>query len=192
MAPEQIQNFSRQSRRMPDVVVDFQGLRLAIEGEFASRSEGTLVSAEKKASQAALQRVEEGIAHIGMALIYPRTLRSMSFDKLKGELAKAPLRFAVITESYQQQLSLFPEEKAVQFTEGNLNALGEALRRAYEQLIRDEVLENAVTSVERSIERFINALTTQPAATERFKSTLEVKELPKAESGDEEEGEENE
>lgn len=55
----------------------------------------------------------------------------------------------------------------------------EALRRAYEQLIRDEVLERAVALVEASMDRFISALSAQPAATERFKVALEVRELPK-------------
>src|SRR5438093_9827461 len=65
-APEQIiSRLDLRSRRMPDVLVDFQGLRLAIESEYASRG------AEDKASKAALRRVEEGIAHVGMALIYP-------------------------------------------------------------------------------------------------------------------------
>lgn len=98
-APEQIQNFRHHVRRMPDVLVDFQGLRLAIEGEFSSRSG---VDAERRASEAAFRRVEQGIAHIGIALIYPRALRSMAFARLKEKLAKASLRFAIITEIVQQ------------------------------------------------------------------------------------------
>jgi hypothetical protein len=188
---EQIVNFRQQSRQIPDVIVDFQGLRLAIEGEFASRSRRTLSSAENKAIQAALRRVEQGIAHISVALIYPSVLRSIPFSSLKGELARSSLRFAIITESYQQELSLFPGKEPVQFTEGNIDALAEAIRRAYEQLIRDEVLERAVALIEASMERFITALATQRAATERFKSVLEVKELPE-EPEEKEEGKEDE
>ncbi|MEM1668713.1 MAG: N-6 DNA methylase [Thermofilaceae archaeon] len=177
-APEQIINFPQQSRRMPDVLVDFQGLRLAIEGEFASPS------AEKKASNAALQRVEQGIAHIGIALIYPEYLSSVSFDRLKEELTKAPLRFSIITEFCQPQLLEFPSHIPL-FTDGDLNTLVEALRRAYEQLIHDEVLARAVALIEESIDRFIRAFTAQPAATERFNAALEIKEFPKDNSDEE-------
>jgi len=190
-APEQIQNFGLGTRRMPDVLVDFHGLRLAIEGEFAPYPSGNLAQAERKAAYSALKRVEQGIAHIGIALIYPDALRSVPFERLKEELARVSLRFAIVTESCQQQLSLPTIEKEpVQFTEGSLDTLAEALRRAYEQLIHDEVLEHAIALIEKGIERFVAALRVQPAATERFKSVLEVKELPEEELEDEEVGEE--
>ena len=70
-APEQIIKDPSGFRRMPDVIVDFQGLRLAIEGEFASPT------ARDRASKSANQRVEDGIAHMGMALVYPPALREM-------------------------------------------------------------------------------------------------------------------
>jgi len=55
-APEQIQRSQGRGRRMPDVLVDFQGLRLAIEGEFATRARGTAASAETRAGEAALRK----------------------------------------------------------------------------------------------------------------------------------------
>ena len=78
---------------MPDVLVDFQGLRLAIEEEFAARSRGGVEAAERRAIQAALRRVKQGIAHIGVALIYPSRLRTLAFSKLKEELAQASFGF---------------------------------------------------------------------------------------------------
>ena len=179
-APEQIRSFRGQARQMLDVLVDFQGLHLVIEGEFATRSRKGTEVAEQRASQAALRRLEQGIARIGVALIYPGRLRNIAFLKLKEELAQASLRFAIITESVQQQLSLFPDKDTrVPFTEGNVEALVEAIRRAYELLVQDEVLKRAVARIEASIERFIAALGAQPATTERFKEALEVRELPR-------------
>ena len=189
-APEQIQRSQGRGRRMPDVLVDFQGLRLAIEGEFATRARGTAASAETRAGEAALRRVEQGIAHVGVALVYPSKLRSVAFSKLKEELEKATLRFAIVTESVQQQLSLFPHEGPIPFTEGNIDALSEALRLAYEPLIQDEVLQRAVALVEASIERFVTALRVQPAATDRFKTALEVRELPTESEEEEQQGDE--
>src|SRR5437899_11559720 len=88
--PEQIVKDPFGFRRMPDVIVDFQGLRLAIEGEFDSRT------AHEKASGSANQRVEDGTAHIGMALVYPSALREIGrgINELKQGLASATLEFA--------------------------------------------------------------------------------------------------
>jgi len=178
-APEQIQTLPEEAVAMPDVLVDFQGLRMAIEGEVSPPKPGGVRTAQNKARRAALRRVEQGIAHVGVALVYPSHLRLGSFDSMKAELSRASLRFAVITESTQQTAYLFPElaEEPVQFASGDLGTLAEALRRAYDQLIQDEVLQLAVRRVETGIEYFLNALRIQPASTVRFTEALEVREI---------------
>lgn len=57
-------------RRMPDVLVNFMGLRTVMEGEVDDQPD-----AKKRALESAKKRVEEGIAHIGVAVIYPAFLR---------------------------------------------------------------------------------------------------------------------
>lgn len=183
-APEQILKDPFGSRRMPDVLVDFQGLRLVIEGEFASHL------AQQKASRSALKRVEEGIAHIAMALIYPASHRNLAPDigRLKDALARELLQFAVITESeaLESQLTLpgLPEEGRglVSFQRGDLGALIAALQRSYEQLLKDEVLQRAVEAMENGIGVFLSTLNIQPATTARFASALEVGEPHKVDS----------
>ena len=60
VAPEQIFKISvKKARKMPDVILDLQGLRLAIEGEYGLNN-----LAKEKAVKSALGRVEDGIAHI--------------------------------------------------------------------------------------------------------------------------------
>ena len=179
-APERIIKNPKGSRRMPDVLVDFQGLRLIIEGEYDSRT------AKDKASQSALNRVEEGIAHIAMALIYPASLRTLSANiaRLKASLAESTLEYAIITESEAAQSQpAFPElsemESAViPFERGNLDGLEGALRRAYERLIEDRVLERAIDTLNNGIGTFLSCLKPQTAVTSRFASILEVRELP--------------
>lgn len=188
-APEQILKDPFGSRRMPDVLVDYQGLRLVIEGEFASPT------AHQKASKSALKRVEDGIAHIGMALIYPVSLRDLAPDitRLKEGLAETPLQFAVITESeaVESQLNLpdMPEKRSesISFARGDLNALVAALGRSYEQLLQDRVLERAVEAMENGIGVFLSDLNIQPATTARFASALEIREAPnvRTETGEE-------
>ena len=179
-APEQIiSRLDLPTRRIPDVLVDFQGLRLAIESEYQGGP------AEDKASKAALRRVEDGIAHMGMALIYPSSLRTALGDTetLRQLLTNEVLRFAIITESEAStQLALpFGTAKghAVPFVNGNLDELAGALRRSYDQLIKDDILNRAVTLLERGIESFTFSLVPQPAATTRFMTALGIKELLK-------------
>jgi len=179
-APEQIiSRLELRTRRMPDVLVDFQGLRLAIESEYASSG------AEDKASKAALRRVEEGIAHVGMALIYPSTLRTAAGDaeNLRKLLTSETLQYAIVTESEAVIQIALPfataKEPFIPFVKGNLDELADSLRRSYDQLVKDDVLNRAVTLLEQGIESFTLSLSPQPAATERFMTALGIKELPR-------------
>jgi hypothetical protein len=179
-APEQIiSRLDLRSRRMPDVLVDFQGLRLAIESEYAARG------AEDKASRAALRRVSEGIAHVGMALIYPDALRTAPGDSetLRHLLTTETLQYAVITESEAALQIALPfvsgKESVIPFVKGTLDQVADALRRAYDQLIQDDVLNRAVRLLEQGIESFTFSLSPQPAATGRFMNALGIKELLK-------------
>lgn len=178
--PEQIQSPQGRPRHMPDVIVDFRGLRLAIEGEFAA------ARAKERASESALERVEKGIAHIGMAVIYPLSLRGIH---TRNELADAELEFAIITETQQAEVQELPliqvrEKNHFTFHKGVLDDLVEALHQSYAQLIQDEVLQRAITLVGEGISHFVQALATQPAVSERFASELDVKELSTATSNE--------
>jgi len=164
-APEQILHaVSDRSRHMPDVMVDFQGLRLAIEGDF----DGSAAAEEGVVAQTR-DRVEQGIAHLGVAVLYPRSLRSKAFAESETALAQARLRFAVVTEA--------PDPPS--FAEGGLDGLSESLRRAYEQLAKDQVLDRAVNLLRGGIEAFTKALSSQPAVTDRFAHILGISEMPK-------------
>ena len=58
------------NRKMPDVIVNFQGLRTIIEGEVDDQ-----INARDKAISSVAHHVEDGIAHIGVAVVYPSYLR---------------------------------------------------------------------------------------------------------------------
>jgi hypothetical protein len=163
-APEQILHAAADhTRHMPDVMVDFQGLRLAIEGDFDGSP-----GAEQAVAEQTRDRVEQGIAHLGVAVLYPRSLRSKPFAELDASLAQARLRFAVVTEA--------PDPPS--FAEGGLDGLGESLRRAYEQLAKDQMLDRAVNLLRGGIEGFTKALSSQPAVTDRFAHVLGIREIP--------------
>ena len=169
----------RQRRRMPDVLVDFRGLRLAIEGEFAA------AQAMKKARDSAADRVTTGIAHVGVALIYPRELKSAPADisSLRDSLGNAELHYAIVTELEADQLLLpfaAPDTTKVPFETGTVDSLAAAVRRSYDYLVKDEVLQRAVDLLEHGITLFVGSLATQPATTDRFMDALGIQALPPA------------
>lgn len=185
--PEQIQLVRERRRHMPDVVVDFRGLRLVIEGEFAAPH--AKKNAKKRASEAVLRRIEEGLAHLGIAVVYPDDLRTIRF---REELAQSKFEFAVITETQPAETQQLPliyarEENHFKFIRGSLNDLVEVLHQSYDQLIQDTVLQRAVSLVGEGIGHLVNALTGQPAVPERFAVVLEVGEISSSNSNEEDE-----
>lgn len=158
-APEQsFQDLVRMRRHVPDVLVLFQGLRTAIEGKVAD-----LPAAGDDAIQAAKGRVEQGIAHIGLALVYPATLRTVPFDQLKDAIAQASLRIAICSEAGDSG-----------WTEGDLNYLAELLKRTFDQLIQEDVVAVAVAALEAGIEKFSGAVIGMPGVIGRAAEILGI------------------
>src|SRR5207253_384241 len=89
----------------------------------------------------AKRRVEEGLAQVCIAVIYPEALRIQSFDKLKDSLANSTFRIRVFTQASDGE-----------WNSGNTNELSAMLRRAYDGMIKEDVLEAAVQELRSSIE----------------------------------------
>ncbi len=153
---------------MPDVIVDFYGLRTAIEGEVDDQ-----VNAESKAIDSARRRVAEGIAHIGVAVIYPARLRNTPFADLKRQIENVELSIAVVTES---------EETG--FAKGNVDYLERALRGAFDQLVQEDVVSKAVAQLDAGIEVFASAVMARPGVVGRMAKTLGIRDLPSKEAPD--------
>jgi hypothetical protein len=173
VAPEQVLRHTEGSIKLPDVLVDFQGLRLVIEAEIGKTKE-----AQDRARKKAQERVDQAIAHVGVAVVYPKALQDIKdLKKLKAELTKANLDFAIIAEVTVKlvQDEFWPAlpEKA-QFMTGTVADLEDSLRRSYEQLVKDETLTKAVSQVAAAIDRFVFALGAQPATAERMAQTVGV------------------
>jgi len=160
-APESIVR-SGPERRMPDVIVSFHGLRTAIEGEVSDRPE-----AQERAIHSARSRVEEGIAHVGIATVYPAQLRQTPFGELKNALAASRLQIAIVTESGGSG-----------FVVGNVDYLESALRNAFEQLVQEDVVARAVAALDAGIEQFASTIAGKGGILGRVAETLGIRELP--------------
>jgi len=158
-------------RRIPDVIVTFQGLRLVIEGEVDDQPD-----AEKRAMLSARMRVVEGISHIGVAVIYPAYLRSVEFKELKPEIQKSSFSIVIITEAGEAGP-----------TKGNLNDLENGLRRAFEKLIEEDVVAQAVAVLEASVEKFAGSVVYKPGVVSRLAKNLGIRKLESKGDSDSEE-----
>ncbi len=162
VAPESIlRTGSHQSRRMPDVLVEYNGLRLMIEGEVADQAD-----AKEKASASAFKRVEEGIAHIGVAVVYPETLRRAEFSQLKEALASSQLQINVITEASKTG-----------FFEGDIERLKDALTGAFDELVREDIVAKAVALIDIAVDTFALAICNYRGPRERLAEMLGIRPL---------------
>jgi len=173
-APETILKTDLASeRRMPDVIVSFYGLRLVIEGEVSDNP-----YAEERALTSVRKRVEEGIAQIGVAVVYPASLRTVPYPKLESALAKSELRLCVVTESGESKMGV-----------GDVDYLENALRTAFEQLIKEDVVQQAVAVLDSGVESFAGILSDKDGSLIRIAEVLGIKELPDREAGSEQDEE---
>src|SRR5574341_1207754 len=107
-------------RAMPDVLVVFRGLRLAVEGEVDDQGQ-----AAERAWDKARDRVERGIANVGLALVYPSDLRRLPIDRLGDGLETARLRFSLYAP---------PAIDIPQWQEGDVDLLRNLLEGAFQEL----------------------------------------------------------
>lgn len=161
-APEKVLSSANKKRRMPDVIVDYHGLRIVIEGEVSDQ-----YKAKEKALNSVKARVDEGIAHIGIAVIYPTSLRKTPYSSLLKNLAKAELEIAIISET-----------GVTDYTIGDIGYLENTLRRLFENLVKEDVVSEAVSIIEASIEEFSKAIVNREGIVQRAADVLGVKELP--------------
>lgn len=156
-APENILNTSR-ARAMPDVIVSVSGLRCMIEGKM-----GDVQNARALVEEDARERVASGIAHLAVAVVYPAPLRTTPFPALKTSIAQATLDFLVCSEAMTGN-----------WKQGNLDAILDELRRAYDVLVADDVLNRSVERLQAGMQDLVDVLSSQRVAGLRLADLLGV------------------
>ncbi len=164
-APEQSFRQALQERRhVPDVLVVYRGLRTVIEGKVDDKS-----GAGDKALAQARDRVSSGVAHIGIALLYPAAIRKTpSFPELQDVLISCTFKVAVCSETGETG-----------WTEGGIDYLADVLRGTFDQLIREDAVTRAVDALNAGIDQFSRTVFTSPATIQRAAEILGIRELPK-------------
>ena len=108
----------------PDVAMILRGLRVVIEGKFADQT-----SAKDQVLGDVRRRVQQGIASLAAAVVYPIPLRQTPTADLKDQLPAAILSYCIVSET----------EETTWF-EGTPAAVMDALRRAQEAMAQDDLV----------------------------------------------------
>jgi len=122
-------------------------LRVILEGKIEDQA-----NAEIAAFDAAKTKTDEGIGHIGIAVVYPADLRSASFDDLEARLSEARLRFKI-----------YHENGETDWIQGDLNLLASLLVQAHQQMIREDVVAWGAETLGNAIEAAAKAFESVPA-----------------------------
>ena len=160
--PETIDQNVEGARRMPDVLVEFQGLRTIIEGKVDDKP-----GAKENVHNDAYRRVSEGLAHIGIAVLYPAELRkAMSARHLCALIESKILQIEVITE--------FGSEG---WTRARVADLGDILRRTFEQLAAQDLVSKTAASLEAAVSEFARSIIGKDAIIQRGAEILGIGEM---------------
>ena len=134
--PESILSESA-GRRLPDVLIgNYWGVRVVLEGRTADRAN---VAATLDAD--CIRRIEEGIASIVIGILYPSELRNSEWTDLEQSMLTTTFRIKVYSEAEQGN-----------WVDSNIEGLSAVLRRAYESLVQEDVVDAAVEELRQSIE----------------------------------------
>jgi hypothetical protein len=147
---------------LPDVIIgEYAGNRIVLEGKVERQG------VEESLDEACRNRVEEAIAAICIGVIYPMELRDSPWEIIDRALGSSVLKIKVYTAT-----------REIDWAESDLNGLAEVLRRGYETLISEDIVENAVTLLSNTIESCVGALAAYRGTEGRLREILVVPKSP--------------
>lgn len=155
-------------KHRPDVLFRMHGLRVVIEGKFADHP-----SAAEVVLKDARNRVKAGIAHIAVAAIYPKSLRSAPTTKVAERLEASQLKYRIVSEAHESE----------DWFEGDPASLMSALRRVHEALTKDDVVEETARSLSVQLQAVAELWSGQAGACDRLSNILGITK-PKKEEPD--------
>jgi hypothetical protein len=159
--PEQVVSNITDERRLPDIMTaHFWGVRTVIEGRIG-QSSGVKTSLEEDC----MERIQEGIAPLAVAVAYPDGIQSASsLDGLTDNI-----------ESAELEINVFTEAGAQGWQQGDVDNLANLLRIAYQELVEENVVEESVDALDGAIDDFVDNLSSTDelsGATERLREIV--------------------
>ena len=155
-------------KHRPDVLFQLRGLRVVIEGKFADHpNAGDVVLDDAR------KRVKSGIAHIAAAVVYPQPLRTTPTTKLLSVLETSKLRYRIVSEA----------DETENWFEGSPASLMDALRRAQEELTKDDIVEATAKALSVQLDAISKLWQGQAGTCDRLSRILGIT-PPKGEKPD--------
>ncbi len=147
-------------RSMPDVMVDYRGLRCIIEGKF-----NDVANPRAAVQQDASGRVRDGIVYMAIGVVYPTELRNIQGDELLTALSEAMLDFCICSETNYAE----PE-----WHKGKLSALIDQFSRSYDILAQDDALGRAVERIRYGMSDLVFLLGWHQGPIRRIAETIGI------------------
>jgi hypothetical protein len=144
-------------RRLPDVLIaDYWGVRVILEGKIDEKA-----NVKAKLESDCRKRIDEGLASIVIGVLYPPELRTSTWSDLEQ---------IFLTTTFS--IKVFSETERGDWTNSKLEGLSEVLRRAYESLVQEDVVNAAVDELRESIEAVTRDLSTSSGTAKRLSEIL--------------------
>jgi hypothetical protein len=148
----------KQGRHRPDVYISFRGLRLGIEGKI-----NDVPGARGIVIDDALKRIEAGLTHMTVAVVYGRKLRSVEFQSLSEALASARFSYAVCSET-----------GVGDWREGTVDDILADLRRSHDAVATDDVVRRAAEDLSVYLQEVAGVFEENPAICDRLVDLLGI------------------
>ena len=150
------ETIQRAGQQRPDVMFNLGGLRVIIEGKYADTPD-----AETVVLNDASKRVQSGICHIAVALVYPSALRTIPTAEMDGRLSQSRLRFLIVSET-----------GASEWAQANPSEILASLRRVHDALAKDDIVGESAKRLSVRIEGIAELWVGQPNTCDKLSNLL--------------------
>lgn len=158
--PERSIPIGERDRGVPDIaLVEISGLPVVIEGRIGDKP-----AVERSLDADCPKRIEDGLAAVVVGVVYPAEVRTApSVPAVEGILVRCELKAKVFTEA-----------GSTEWTTTDLDGLASLLRRTYESLVKDSVVDSLVGQLDEAIEVASRKLARSEGTADRLKEVLVV------------------
>ena len=127
--------------RLPDILINLEGIKLMLEGRTSSQQASLMRDARK--------RIEEGLADISMAIVYPEGLGyASSMAQLKAQIESSRYLGTVF---YLDSIGL----ASVPFADASLDEIVQTINTVYRLRIQNDIVRDQVKNLDDTIERVV-------------------------------------
>lgn len=132
------------NKKLPDIIIEIDGIKINLEGWFEKT-----ISIDKL-KEKCKERVEEGICHIAIGLLYPKDLNNAeNYEILEIKIKKSNYKVFIFSPSSKGT----KDQYLGQIT---LKQLAESLNHLYGEVVKEDLLKRSIDKIENTIQECAN------------------------------------